>query len=189
MTDLFFHVRIVISIVTGLALTRLIGGIARIVQHPQRKPVDAVHLLWTASIFLSVVHFWWWEFRLDHVEWRFLLYLFVIFYAGLLFSLAALLLPEDMSDYADYRTYFLSRRKWFFGILALVYVVDVADTLMKGSDYLQSLGPEYFAQAAAYLILSLVAIAVTDRRFQMAFVCLNLVYQISFILRFYERLG
>lgn len=48
-----------------------------------------------------------------------------------------------MDDYDGYRDYFLSRRKWFFGILALTYVADIADTWLKGSAYLASFGWEY----------------------------------------------
>jgi hypothetical protein len=175
--------------VAGLAVARLLSGVARIVQHPHRKTVDAVHLLWVLSVFLSVIHFWWWEFRLAQQTWTFVVYLFVVFYASLLYSLCALLLPEDMSDYADYRDYFLATRKWFFGLLAVVYLVDVIDTALKGRDYFLSLGPEYPARTLAYVALSLVAMFVAGRRFHIAFVVANLVYQVSFILRYYQTIG
>jgi hypothetical protein len=42
--EIFPHIRIVMGMVIGLGVTRLLSGLARIVQHPRRTPVYAVHL-------------------------------------------------------------------------------------------------------------------------------------------------
>ena len=127
--DLFVHVRIVIGMVVGLSVTRLLGGFAKIVQHPSRAGIDPIHLGWALSTLLFVVDFWWWQFglrSLDHLKVR--LFVFVIFYASLFYFLCALLFPDDITDYAGIWDYFMSRRIWFFGILALTNVVDLGDT-------------------------------------------------------------
>jgi len=131
--DLYQHVRVVISIIVGLCITTLLSGFARFVQHPKREKVSILHLGWAASLLLSIIHFWWWEFRLALVpQWTFAIYFFVILYAILFYSLCTLLFPSDLKDYAGYEDYFLSRRRWFFDIPAATYVADVIDTSLKG---------------------------------------------------------
>ena len=129
-SDLYLHVRVVISIIVGLCITTLLSGFARFVQHPRRERVSILHLGWAASLLLWIIHFWWWEFRLSMVQtWTFASYFFVILYAILFYFLCTLLFPSDLKDYAGYEDYFLSRRKWFFGFLAATFLADVIDTL------------------------------------------------------------
>ena len=122
--DIFPHIRIVMGMVVGLGVTRLLSGVARIVQHPGQYRLYAVHLAWVGSVLLMLVHFWWWEFGLYAIEnWTFGKYLFIIFYAITLFLLCALLFPDSMLDYTSYEDYFYSRRAWFFGLLGFWYLV------------------------------------------------------------------
>lgn len=55
--DEFFHVRVVIGMVVGLALARLLNGVARFVQHPRGPRPYPTHLVWSAFMLLAVVHF------------------------------------------------------------------------------------------------------------------------------------
>ena len=131
--DLYLHVRVLIAIILGLSVTRLVSGIAALVQHPGRYRIWPVHLGWVAWALLNVVTFWWWEFRLSLVQhWTFGLYFFVCVYASMYYFLSALLFPQDLDEYQGYQDYFLSRRRWFFGFAALTEALDVVDTLIKG---------------------------------------------------------
>lgn len=129
----FLHIRVLLGIVLGLAITTLLKGLARFVQHPGRERVYGVHIAWALSMFTLLAHFWWWEFRLVHVaQWSFVAFAFLILYVVVLFVLCTLLFPDDIGDYQGWRDYFLSRRQWFFGIMAASYVIDFGDTLIKG---------------------------------------------------------
>ena len=76
---LFGHIRIVIGMVISLSLARLLTGLALFIQHPGRNKVYWVHLGWTLSLFIFILHFWWWEFRLQSLpEISFGIYLFLI---------------------------------------------------------------------------------------------------------------
>jgi hypothetical protein len=186
-SDLYLHVRVVISIIVGLCITTLLSGFARFVQHPRRERVSILHLGWAASLLLSIIHFWWWEFRLSRVqEWTFAIYFFIILYAILFYFLCTLLFPSDLRDYAGYEDYFLSRRKWFFGFLAATYVADVIDTSLKGSVYLHSFGVEYPIRIVGNLILCTIAIITPNRRVQLALLAVSFLYDVSFILRLYS---
>ena len=112
--DLHLHVRVLIALILGLSVTRLVSGIAALVQHPGRYSIWPVHLCWVAWALLNVVTFWWWEFRLSFVQhWTFPLYAFVCVYASMYYFLSALLFPQDLDEYKGYQDYFLSRRRWF----------------------------------------------------------------------------
>jgi len=132
--DMYLHVRVVFAMIVGLGVTHLLRGIARIVEHPGKNKAYWVHLVWVFFLFLYLIHFWWWEFRLESVpQWTFPLYLFVAVYAVLLYLLCAPLFPEQMSDYDRFDSYFDSRRKWMFAALAALFAVDVLDTVIKGT--------------------------------------------------------
>jgi hypothetical protein len=185
--DLYLHIRVVISIIVGLCITTLLNGFARFVQHPKRAKVSILHLGWAASLLLSVIHFWWWEYRLTLVEqWTFATYFFIILYAILFYFLCTLLFPSDLKDYSGYEDYFLSRRKWFFGFLAATFIADVVDTTLKGSAYLHSFGIEYPIRIAGSLALCCIAMFTRNRRMQFVLLAVSLLYQVSFILRLYS---
>jgi len=188
--DIFLHIRVVVGIVLGLGIARLLTGVAQFVQHPGRQKLYWVHLAWVLSILLTLVHFWWWEFRLvglDH--WNFGIYIFVIAFAILLFLLCALLFPTDIDEYAGYEGYFISRRRWFFGVLAATFVFDLTDTLLKGPEHFAMFATEYSIRVPVYLLLCIVAMITPDRRFHGAFVIGSLIYQLSWILRLFYTLN
>src|SRR6266404_5508100 len=114
--DLYLHVRVLIALILGLSVTRLVSGIAALVQHPSRYPIWPVHLCWVAWALLNVITFWWWEFRLSSIQhWTYGLYFFVCVYASMYYFLSVLLFPQDLDEYKGYQDYFFSRRRWFFG--------------------------------------------------------------------------
>jgi len=188
--ELYLHIRVLVGVVLGLGLTRILSGLARMVEHPGRNPVSATHLLWVAVILLSIVHFWWWEFALISIgAWRFELFVFLLLYAFLWFVLACLLFPGDLAEHDTYEAYFLSRRRWFFGLFAATFAADLIDTAIKGADHFRALGPEYPARIAAGIVLCAIAAWTGNRRFHLLFAALYLAYDLSWILRLYDTLG
>jgi hypothetical protein len=187
--SLFTHLRMVLSMVVSLGMARLLSGAARIVQHPGRTRLYWVHLLWGLSMLLTLMHFWGWQFSLARVAvWRFEVYFFIVAYAALYYLLCSLLFPDDVSDYAGWRDYFYSRRRWFFGLLAVSFAADVLDSAIKGRAYLEAQGTEYLVRIAVYVVLCAAAAFVRSERFHAAFAVGNLVYQVSWILRIYDVL-
>ncbi|WP_157016249.1 hypothetical protein [Mesorhizobium xinjiangense] len=188
--EAFPHIRIVMGMVIGLGVTRLLSGVARIIQHPKQYPLYPVHLAWVVSLLLMLVHYWWWEFGLFSVhQWTFGIYLFIVSYAIALFLLCALLFPDSMQDYTSYKDYFLARRAWFFGLLAATYGLDIVDTLIKGSEHFARFGTEYLLRTPLFIALCAVAIATRNMYFHVAFVVFALVYQISWIFRLFDTIA
>jgi hypothetical protein len=187
--ETFTHIRVVMGMVVSLSLARLLNGLAGIVQHPRAARIYPVHLGWVAFLFLFLVHFWWWEYRLHALPViGFAAYLFLIAFCALFFFLCALLFPTSMQDYDSYEHYFLSRRSWFFGFLAAMLVTDIIDTALKGWHYFLSLGYEYPVRTAVYIVLGIIAAITADRRYHAAFVIFALTYQFYWIFRVYDIL-
>lgn len=187
--EYFGHVRTIVGMVLGLSLARMVNGLTRFVQHPGTIKVYPIHLGWVIFIFITIVHFWWYEFHLSRVSvWTFPLYGFLIFYTMVFAALTALLFPDQMADYKGFEDYFEQRKRWFFGLLALASLLDVADTLIKGTDYLQSLGTEYPIRQVAFVAMSIVATFITSKRAQLVLVFAAILYQISWIIRLYDIL-
>jgi hypothetical protein len=187
--EYFGHVRTIIGMVLGLSLARLVNGLTRFVQHPGTIKVYPVHLGWVIFLFITIVHFWWYEFHLALVPvWTFPLYGFLIFYTMVFAALTALLFPDQMTEYKGFEDYFGQRKRWFFGLLAFVALLDVGDTMIKGYTYLRSLGPEYPVRQVAWVFLSIAAMFISSSRGQMALVLIAIVYQISWIIRLYDIL-
>ncbi|BCP54400.1 hypothetical protein K32_30170 [Kaistia sp. 32K] len=187
--DVYLHVRVIIGIILGLSVSRLLSGLARFAQHPLRNPVFITHLLWVAFAFLCVVHFWWFEFYLTSVHlWTFELYIFIIFYASLYFVLCAILFPDSLAEYSGYADYFMSRRKWFYGLIAVIFLVDLVDTAIKGSAHFQSFGIIYPIRNIVYATVAIVAMFVSDKRFHLTIAILALGFQTFWILRAFSTL-
>ncbi|WP_372013383.1 hypothetical protein [Pseudoxanthomonas sp. 10H] len=186
---LYVHVRILLGMVVGLGLTHLLRNFANLIEKPRRDRLYWVHLGWALSMLLFLMHWWWWQFRLSHLaHWTFNLYLFVTLYALLLYLLCALVFSDSASEYADYREYYYARRRWFFGLLAAVYAVDLLDTWIKGPAYFHSFGPEFVVRNVAYIVLCLVAAATRNPTYHALFLCAGLAYQIAWIARQFETL-
>lgn len=182
----FTHIRMIMGFILSLSIAQLLRGVAKLIVHPTRSRPYWVHLLWVFYLFLTIIYFWWWEYRLHELSgWTFLSYVLVIFYIVLYYLLCSLLFPEDLSDYKDFKAYYYARRQWFFSLLAVTFLMDVADTLIKGSVYVNQLGSEYPIRIAIHFILCISAIQVRNERYHAGLVIALIAYNISWIIRHY----
>ena len=182
--QLFPHIRIVMGMVVGLAMSKLLTGFAGLIQHPGRYRLSAVHLLWAGSILVELVLFWWWEFQLSQLpRWSFGTFAFLIGYTITLFLMVALLFPDDIDEYGGYEAYLMRRRYWFFGLLALTFVLDIVDTLIKGDAHWSNLSFDYVIQVPLGFALCIIACVSTRASTQLAVVGVHIAYQAYWIAR------
>lgn len=182
--QLFPHIRIVMGMVVGLAMSKLLTGFAGLIQHPGRYRLSAVHLLWAGSILVELVLFWWWEFQLSQLpRWSFGTFAFLIGYTITLYLMAALLFPDDIDEYGGYEAYLMRRRYWFFGLLALTFVLDIVDTLIKGDAHWSNLSFDYVIQVPLGFALCIIACVSTRASTQLAVVGVHIAYQAYWIAR------
>ncbi|MBW0446201.1 hypothetical protein EN871_08035 [bacterium M00.F.Ca.ET.228.01.1.1] len=182
----FTHVRIVMGMIVSLGLTHMLKGLSSAIQHPGKTRIYPVHMAWVASMVLYILHFWWWEFSLREIaQWTFGIYLYLLFYAFIIYLLCSMLFPDSLKEYDGYEDYFMSRRAWFFGLLFAVSLVDVGDSVIKGEVHLSRLGDLYWLRTAMVAICCLVAIRTRNRLFHTSFVALNLAAQVLLIVHSY----
>lgn len=188
--DEFTHIRIIVGMVTGLSMARLLAGLSRFVQDPARERIYPVHLAWAVFLLLSVLHFWWFEFGLFSLpRWSFAAYGLVILYAALFFFTCTVLFPDHMPEDGDYAGYFHARRGWFFGLVAALVLIDLADTALKGAAHFEALGPWYPLRQGLLLALALAAIFVRSRRFHAVFAAAAVAGEIAFITAQFDRVA
>lgn len=185
MSDQFQHVMVLASIIIGLAITHLLLGIGAAIDRmsAQSKPMRWSWVFWTwlAYLFLWMVQFWWWEFRLlDMLKgWSLWNYFAVIAYAVILFLLAAVLVPRKFDDVEDPDRYFLSKRRWFYPILLLGFAVDILDSYMKGGwSYVQDTGLLTWGQNAVGVPICILGFRSGNVRVHAVMAMLLLVWQI-----------
>jgi hypothetical protein len=185
----FFHVRVLIGLVTGISITRLLAGLSRFVQHPRRNSIYPAHFLWVIYLLVFVIHFWWFQFGLATIpQWEYTEYAFVLSYAALIFFISTLLFPDQMDDYAGFEDYFHSRARWFYGLLAVVFLVDIADSLVKGIDHFRSLGVFYPIRQCLLAGLAVIGMFVSRRSFHIGFALFAILIEIWWISARFLRL-
>jgi hypothetical protein len=68
MSDQFQHVMVLTSIIIGRGITNLLlglsGAIERFTENSRPLRISWATVFWSAYLFLFMVLFWWWEFRL-----------------------------------------------------------------------------------------------------------------------------
>lgn len=161
--DLYLHVRVLIGIILGLSVTRLVSGIAAIVQHPKRYQIWSVHLGWVAWALVNVVTFWWWEFRLSR---------FRTGRSACTSSSASTRRCTSSSARCSFR------RIW-----------RNTDTWIKGEAHLQSFGLEYLISVGVFILLCGIASITRNVKFHMAFVLVAFVHEVSFFTRYCHTLN
>ena len=186
----FVHVRIIIGMVLGISISRLLVGVSEFIQHPKAKRIYPIHMGWVLYLFLTIIHFWWYEFSLVKVQvWSFQLYFFLILYTCVFALMASLLFPSSLAEYKGFEDYFQTRRRSLYGLFVLLQIMDLIDTAIKGKLYFLSLGIEYPLQQLVLIALGIVAMVVQSKRYQAIFVFLTLVYKGQWIFRLYDILN
>ena len=166
----FEYLATLISIVAGLALTRSLSGLAKIVHARRGRGISGVYIAWTMSLLLWLVGFWWFTFLLATIVWTVPILLFVLIYAATMYFLIALLYSDNVEVEADLLAYFLDNRRWFFGGFLVLGILDIADTWIK-YQLIQSIPPivPYTILMIAWISLSIVAIVSANRTFHSGF--------------------
>src|SRR5260370_41704378 len=85
-------------------------------------------------------------------DWSFPWFFFITGYAIAVFMWAYLLFPAEFPAGVDFDAYFFANRRWFFGIQAVVILMDIPETVQKGVMHLRPV-PSLYAYTIASLLL------------------------------------
>jgi len=154
--DQFAHVMVLTSIIIGLGITHILVGVGSAIERVSgvgsRLRLSWAHAGWLGYVFVWMVFFWWWQFRLLELLTRWTLghYFLIVFYAVLLFLLAVILIPSDWDAIDSLDDYLLSKRRWFYTVLLVTNLADLLDSYFKGGwEYVLDLGAVSLAGTAA----------------------------------------
>ena len=173
--QIYLHIRVVLAIVLGLSITKLLNGIALLIE--RRDSWSPLHVSWVLWALISVVTFWWWEIRLSTLPvWTFGSYIFVILYCSLYFVLSALIFPEDVDKYGGYEEYLIERRYWFFGLIVVITLMDLVDTSLKGAERWEALGVAYPIKTAVMVLIATTGMVIVNKKAHLALALVALIY-------------
>lgn len=132
--DPFSYLVVLTSIVLGLGVTRLVGGLGHLMQTRRRKRPYWVHILWMVNLLLAMAIVWWVAYRWRSNEhWTFLLFIWLLLLPTILYLISSLLFPDqDDEPITDWRAYFYENHRDIFLLYALIFPIDIVDTLLKG---------------------------------------------------------
>lgn len=105
----FEFIFVLISIVAGLALTRLLSGLTQSIRSSERE-IDIAHVLFSLGIVVLLFSIWWNAFRWEDNEvWTYLEYSLICVYMSMFYAMAAILHPlnlEVVPKFDEVRTHF-----------------------------------------------------------------------------------
>lgn len=190
----FEYVMVLLSIVLGLGITHLLGGVGALLYRTsvQGAPVRLYsgHLLWVAYVFFYLIGFWWWEFSWAGTEtWGLLLYVFLVLYATSLFLLCVVLFPRRADDVTDFGSYFLAVRKPFYALLLIVTGIDVGEAFLKGPEYMGRLGTMYWSLTFTLVVIAMIGMARSGRRLHVGLAAVALGFELVQLFATYPLLG
>ncbi len=160
----FEFISVLISIVVGLGIAQLLSGLAQAVHERRQAPIDSVHMVWTAAVFLNLVLNWWVLFSWrGHEVWSFTLFLSLILWSVALYLPVVFLYPPHKSPNEGWAAVYTSNRQWFLGSFAAFAVADVWVTALRGGLFDP---PFYIPFVGHYFILWTVGVFVASPRYQ-----------------------
>lgn len=162
---MFDYLGVLISLILGLALTHLLYGLTRLIELRDSARIYWVQIVWTANIVLFVLAIWWGMFWWKHLAaWTFQQFLFLAGYSIVLFMLASLLYPHECGHETDFEAHFFKQRRWFFGLLIVVFLFDIPETLFKATDHLRGVPPQYIVFVPYMVAISIAGLVTANRR-------------------------
>lgn len=155
MNDGFNYVAVLVSIVSGLALTRLMSALSEMIQAANRSRIYWVHVAWILTLVLEVMLSWWVMYRWHTApNWNFFLFVWVTVPPILLYLASAILFPGELETTGSltWRDYYYKNRRGFFFIFGVIAPLDVVDTLLKGWQHFLDQGPLYLPFVGVWTI-------------------------------------
>lgn len=170
--DAFSYLVTFIGLIPALALTRVLGGLADLVQHhvrpaPGRVRWSGLFVLWSLSLVLYNAYEWWLIYG-----WRktspisFWLFAFLLVKPSLLLFVARLFMPDvEPGAEIDLDAHYFGVVRWLVPLVSAYVLLDIPDTLLHGREQFERLGGfRYAAVLVAGVAALLVPLLFTRRR-------------------------
>ena len=192
MNDAFNYIAVLVSIVLGLAVTRVLSQLSEAIQAHARQRNYWVHTLWLVNAFSMLLLNWWVFYRWRTApQWTFFLFLWVTLGPTLLYLACSVLAPGELeqSGSQNWRNYYYANRRGFFFIVAAFFALDIIDTLLKGKAHFIEQGPLYLPSIAIWTLCSVFAALIKNERYHAFWAVFFPLYQIFYTTMVLLKLG
>lgn len=127
--DAFSYLSVLLSIILGLAITEVLQKYRSLILSRARVRLAWLPILWSVLVLLLVVQHWWASFGLaERTQWTFADFLVTLVLTGLIYMMAAVVLPDIPADEpVDLQAHYWRERRAFFGL----FVVAVTWSILR----------------------------------------------------------
>jgi len=109
----FEYISVAIALVFALAVGRLLAGLSPSLESGRRY---SLHAAWVVGLLLAAVMQWWVIWRISHVAWTPIRFLWALAIPGIIFVRAGVLLSAHPDEVASFRDHFFAHRIQFFAL-------------------------------------------------------------------------
>jgi len=170
--DAFSYLITFIALIPALALTRVLGGLADLVQHHLRAAAgrvrwSALFVAWALVLVLFNAYEWWliygWR---DQGPYSFWLFAFLLVKPSILLFVARLFMPDvEPGAEIDLQAHYFSVIRWVVPLMGAYILLDIPDTLLHGREHFERLGGlRYAGVLVAWVALIYTPLLFTRRR-------------------------
>jgi hypothetical protein len=111
----FEYLSVFLSIILGLAVIHLLGGVSLILDQRVKARLYGIHLLWVVNMFSLIAWVWWGNWQLEVIEaFRPVHFLSMVMFAVVLYLMCGLLFPVRGKEVEDFHEQFEMNRSRFF---------------------------------------------------------------------------
>ena len=173
----FEYVMVLTSILVGLGIAELLGGIVGILRSGSKDKIYIPQMLWAFFIFLYILNIWWsrWDLR-DSIEWNFIQLLLSLTGPIILYILAGLIFPLNQPA----KAHFHKHKKVFYLLLMVQFAISLMHEIIIETTSIFSLATIFIV-----IMLGMITWASISRKDYVhtivAIVCLSLVTTFIFL--------
>jgi len=163
----FEFVSIILSIVIGLGITRVLGGLAGALRHRGTFRSHRATVVWSVTVLLMQVLYWLGtvnSYRQKEPVITMASFATLLLGSIALYFAASLILPDEIGPDSDLSRHFAAVRRPFYVVLASVPVLELTDTLTHGLPTLAALGWPYHVALATVFVGAAVGYISEERR-------------------------
>ena len=146
----FEYFSVLVSIILGLAVVHLLGGVSLILDQRIGARLSWVHLIWVLNMFSLITWVWWGNWQLHGVEsFSPVHYVSMVLFSVVLYLMCGLLFPVKGKEVEDFHEQFEMNRTRFF-ILGQVLLIAA---LLKRYVDRQVLEQPYITERLVLLVI------------------------------------
>ena len=163
--NIFSHVSVFISIILGLAVVHILGGISLILDKRVSTKTYKLHNLWAFNMLFVAVNVWLSSFVLSSLEvLEAIHFINLLAYATLTYLLSGLLFPVQGEEVTDFKIHFMENRTRFYVLCVLFVIVDAFDGIFEhvNADVAWDLGQ--FGTLGVWLIFFLLGLKIKNEK-------------------------